>query len=156
MKYWSFVLLLLGAVLPRGRVGDEPGLVVQKHAGIVDRPSNHRVDETLTRLKKILEARGITVFAIIDHSGEAARVGMKMPPTKLVIFGSPKSGTPLMLAGPSSAIDLPLKILVWEDTQGKVWTTYNSPEYLMQRHGLPPDLLQNVSLVETLAAEAGQ
>jgi uncharacterized protein (DUF302 family) len=154
MKYWSFALLLLGAVLPRGRAGDESGLLVQRHAGIVDRPSNHPVDETVTRLKKILEAKGITVFAIIDHGGEAAKVGMKMPPTKLVIFGSPKSGTPLMLAAPSTAIDLPLKILVWEDGQGKVWISYNSPEYLMQRHGLPPDLLQNVSVVETLAAEA--
>lgn len=81
---------------------------------------------------------------------------MKMPPTKLLIFGSPKAGTPLMLAAPSIAIDLPLKILVWEDSQGKVWLSYNSPEYLMARHGLPRDLVQNIAVVDTLAAKAGE
>jgi uncharacterized protein (DUF302 family) len=93
------------------------------------------------------------LFALIDHSGEAAQVGMKMPPTKLLIFGNPKAGTPLMQASPSSAIDLPLKILIWEDTEGKVWVSYNSPAYLRDRHGLPEELLRNISIVETLAAE---
>jgi uncharacterized protein (DUF302 family) len=79
---------------------------------------------------------------------------MKMPPTKLLIFGSPKAGTPLMLAAPSIAIDLPLKILVWEDGPGKVWLSYNSPEYLQERHGLPQDLLPNIAVVGTLAAKA--
>jgi uncharacterized protein (DUF302 family) len=83
-------------------------------------------------------------------------VGMKMPPTKLLIFGSPKAGTPLMLAAPSIAIDLPLKILVWEDSQGKVWLSYNSPEYLMKRHGVPQDLLKNIAVVGTLAEKAGE
>jgi len=82
------------------------------------------------------------VFALIDHSGEAAKVGMKMRPTKLLIFGNPKGGTPLMLAAPSIAIDLPLKILIWEDEQEKVWVSYNTPEYLAERHGLPPHLAQ--------------
>ena len=95
------------------------------------------------------------MFALIDHSGEAEKVGLKMPPTKLLIFGNPKAGTPLMLASPSSAIDLPLKILVWEDAQGKTWLSYNSPEYLRERHGLPQELMQNIAIIETLATKAG-
>jgi uncharacterized protein (DUF302 family) len=129
---------------------------VEKKNGIVDVPSNHSVDQTVERLKDILQAKGITLFALIDHSGEAEKVGMKMPPTKLLIFGNPKGGTPLMLAAPSVAIDLPLKILVWQDKQGKVWLSYNSPEYLRERHGLPQDLLQNIAVVETLAAKAAE
>jgi uncharacterized protein (DUF302 family) len=129
---------------------------VQKEAGIVDKASNHSVDETVDRLKSLLESKGVTLFAVIDHSGEAAKVGMKMPPTKLLIFGSPKAGTPLMLAAPSIAIDLPLKILVWEDAQGKVWLSYNSTEYLKDRHGLPQDLVKNIAVVETLAVKAAE
>jgi len=129
---------------------------VPKKNGIVDVPSNHSVDETVARLKNILQSKGITLFALIDHSGEAEKVGMKMPPTKLLIFGNPKGGTPLMLAAPSIAIDLPLKILVWEDSQGKVWLSYNSTEYLAERHGLPQDLLPNIAVVRTLAAKAGE
>jgi len=124
--------------------------------GIVDRPSNHSVNETVERLKNILQAKGVTLFALVDHSGEAEKVGMKMRPTKLLIFGNPKSGTPVMLAAPSVAIDLPLKILVWEDGSGKVWVSYNSPEYLKERHGLPEDLLQNIGVAETLAVKAGE
>lgn len=124
--------------------------------GIVDKPSHHSVDETVERLRNILESKGLTLFALVDHSGEAEKVGMKMPPTKLLIFGSPKAGTPLMLASPSVAIDLPLKILVWEDSQGKVWVSYNSPDYLKERHGLPSDLLQNVAVVEALATKAAE
>jgi uncharacterized protein (DUF302 family) len=92
---------------------------------------------------------------VIDHSGEAEKVGLKMPPTKLLIFGNPKSGTPLMLAAPSSAIDLPLKILVSEDATGKVQISYNSPAYLENRHGLPPELIPNIAIIEGLAAQAG-
>ena len=124
--------------------------------GIVDVPSNHSVEQTVDKLKNILQAKGVTLFALVDHSGEAEKVGMKMPPTKLLIFGSPKAGTPLMLAAPSVAIDLPLKILVWEDAQGKVWISYNSPEYLKDRHGLPPELLANIAVVATLAEKAGE
>jgi uncharacterized protein (DUF302 family) len=114
------------------------------------------VDETVERLKNILQTKGVTLFALIDHSGEAAKVGMKMPNTKLLIFGNPKGGTPLMLAAPSVAIDLPLKILVAEDAQSKVWVSYNSPEYLKERHGLPGNLLPNIAVVETLAAKAAE
>lgn len=122
--------------------------------GIINKPSNHSVDETVEKLKNILQSNGVTLFALVDHSGEAEKVGMKMRPTKLLIFGSPKAGTPLMLAAPSIAIDLPLKILVWEDGQGKVWVSCNSSDYLKERHGLPQELLQNIAVVETLAAKA--
>ena len=124
--------------------------------GIINRLSAHSVDETVEKLKGILQAKGVTLFALVDHSGEAAKVGMKMRPTKLLIFGSPKAGTPLMLTAPSIAIDLPLKILVWEDEQGKVWASYNSSAYLQRRHGLPQPLLENIAVVETLAAKAGE
>jgi uncharacterized protein (DUF302 family) len=124
--------------------------------GIVDKRSNYSVDQTVEKLKGILQSKGVTLFAMIDHSGEAAKVGMKMRPTKLLIFGNPKGGTPLMLAAPSSAIDLPLKILVWEDGQGQAWVSYNSPAYLQKRHGLPSDLVPNIAVVETLAAKAAE
>ncbi len=124
--------------------------------GIIDRPSNHSVDQTVEKLKNILQGKGVTLFALVDHSGEAEKAGMKMPPTKLLIFGSPKAGTPLMLAAPSIAIDLPLKILVWQDAQSKVWISYNSPDYLKDRHNLPPDLLQNIAVVEALATKASE
>ena len=124
--------------------------------GIVDKPSNHSVDQTVEKLKNILQAKGVTLFALVDHSGEAEKVGMKMPPTKLLIFGSPKAGTPLMLAAPSVAVDLPLKILVWQDPQGKTWLSYNSPDYLKDRHSLPPDLLQNIAVVDALASKAAE
>lgn len=127
-----------------------------KDNGIVSVPSSHSVDETVQKVKDILEAKGITLFALVDHSGEAEKVGMQMRPTKLLIFGSPKAGTPLMLAAPTIAIDLPLKILVWEDAQGKVWLSYNSPEYLQQRHDLPQELVQNIAVVGALAAVAGK
>jgi uncharacterized protein (DUF302 family) len=122
--------------------------------GIVNQPSKHSVDETVDALENILRSKGVTLFAVVDHSGEAKKVGMKMPPTKLLIFGNPKAGTPLMLAAPSIAIDLPLKILVWEDGHGTVWVSYNDPEYLKERHGLPQELLQNIAVVELLAAQA--
>ena len=124
--------------------------------GIIDRPSNHSVEQTVDRLQTILQSKGVTLFALVDHSGEAEKMGMKMRPTKLLIFGSPKAGTPLMLAAPSIAIDLPLKILVWEDAEGKVWISFNSPEYLRERHGLPQELVQNIAVVEMLAAKAGE
>jgi uncharacterized protein (DUF302 family) len=152
MRTWQLTLLLASLALP-ALAADNP---VKKKNGIVDVASHHSVDETVDRVKNILQSKGITLFALIDHSGEAAKVGMKMPPTKLLIFGSPKAGTPLMLAAPSIAIDLPLKILVWEDTQGKVWLSYNSSEYLAERHGLPQDLVQNIAVVATLAAKAAE
>jgi uncharacterized protein (DUF302 family) len=135
---------------------EEIRMTLSKGKGIVDTPSNHSVDQTVEKLKRILVAKGVNLFALVDHSGEAEKAGMKMPPTKLLIFGSPKAGTPLMLAAPSIAIDLPLKILVWEDSDGKVWVSYNSPAYLQERHSLPQDLLQNIAVVEALASNAAE
>jgi uncharacterized protein (DUF302 family) len=131
-------------------------MITSADKGIINRPSQHSVDETVAKLKRILETKTVTLFAMVDHSGEAAKVGMKMRPTKLLIFGSPRAGTPLMLAAPSIAIDLPLKILVWEDDHGKVWVSYNSAAYLQQRHGLPENLLENIAVVEALATKAAE
>jgi len=129
---------------------------MQKEEGIVKIASHHSVGETVDKLKTILQSKGVTLFALVDHSGEAEKAGLKMPPTKLLIFGNPKGGTPLMLAAPSAAIDLPLKILVAEDSRGQVWISHNSSEYLKERHGLPQDLLQNIAVVQTLAAADGE
>src|SRR5271170_2903917 len=151
MRYWWPALLFVVSVLSVSEA-----LAVQKEEGIVKIPSHHSVDETVDKLKAILQSKGVTLFALVDHSGEAEKVGLKMPPTKLLIFGNPKGGTPLMLASPSVAIDLPLKILVAEDSQEKVWISYNSADYLKERHGLPPNLLPNIAVVKTLAAAAGE
>ncbi|HZB89176.1 MAG TPA: DUF302 domain-containing protein [Terracidiphilus sp.] len=122
--------------------------------GIVTIPSRHSVAETIEKLKALLVSRGVTIFALVDHSGEAAKAGLSMPDTKLLIFGNPKGGTPLMIAAPSAAIDLPLKILVAADGEGKVSVSYNDPVYLHQRHGFPADLLKNIAVVEALALAA--
>jgi uncharacterized protein (DUF302 family) len=122
--------------------------------GLLQVASKYSVDATVQRLESVLAERGITVFALIDHSGEAEKVGMKMRPTKLVIFGNPKGGTPVMVAVPSVAIDLPLKALVAQDAEGKVWVSYNSPEYLQQRHGVPEELIKNIAVVGALVAKA--
>jgi len=122
--------------------------------GLTQVASPYSVDETLQRLESVLVARGLQIFALIDHSGEAQKVGMQMRPTKLLIFGSPKAGTPLMLASPSIAIDFPLKALISEDEKGKTWITYNSPEFLQQRHSVPEDLIKNIAGVGTLVAKA--
>ncbi len=110
----------------------------------------------MERIKGILQRKGVALFALVDHSGEAEKVGMKMVPTKLLIFGNPKASTPLMMAAPSSAIDLPLKILVWEDAEKKVWISYNRPAYLQERHRIPSELLHNIAVVEGLAAKAAE
>jgi uncharacterized protein (DUF302 family) len=112
--------------------------------------SPYPVAETLKRLDSVLRSRGLTVFARVDHSGEAEKVGMKMHPTQLVILGSPKGGTPLMVASPTLAIDLPVKALVWEDAGGKVWVSYNSAEYLRQRHNIPDELVKNIAVIGPL------
>jgi uncharacterized protein (DUF302 family) len=122
--------------------------------GLLQVASPYSVDETVQRFESVLGERGLRVFALVDHSGEAEKVGMKMRPTKLVIFGSPKGGTPVMVAAPTLAIDLPLKALVSEDESGKVWVSYNSPEYLQQRHGVPEDLIKNIAGVGALVAKA--
>ena len=124
------------------------------NTGMIDLPSPYSVPDTLARLESILKERGVRVFACVDHSGEAAKAGLAMRPTQLLIFGSPKGGTPLMVAAPSVAIDLPLKALAWEDERGKVWLSYNDPEYLQQRHGFPVELLKNIAGVSALLQKA--
>jgi uncharacterized protein (DUF302 family) len=130
------------------------GKVASMDRGIIDIPSPYSVPETLARLESILKEKGVTVFARIDHSGEAEKAGLKMRPTQLLIFGSPKGGTPVMIAAPSAAIDLPLKALAWEDESGKVWLSYNTPEYLQQRHGFTADLVKNLAAASTLIQKA--
>lgn len=125
-------------------------------SGIVSIPSKHTVNATVEKLERILNSKGVKLFALIDHSGEAEKAGMQMRPTKLLIFGNPKAGTPLMVASPGIAIDLPLKILVAEDANGEVQVSWNSVAWLQTRHHLPPELLQNLAVVETLAAKAAE
>ncbi len=122
----------------------------------ISRRSQHTVDETVERLRTLLAAKNVRLFALVDHSGEAEKAGLKMPPTRLLIFGSPVAGTPVMLAAPSIAIDLPLKILVWEDGDGQAWLSWNSPEYLQHRHGVPEALMKNIEVVEGLATKAAE
>jgi uncharacterized protein (DUF302 family) len=122
--------------------------------GLVHLRSPYSVAETLKRLERVLQTRHHRVFARVDHSGEAEKVGLKMRPTQLIIFGSPKSGTPLMVASPTLAIDLPLKALVWEDTDGKVWLSYNSPDYLKRRHEIPDELVKNIAGAGAVLEEA--
>jgi uncharacterized protein (DUF302 family) len=112
--------------------------------GLVTVASHYSVEDTVNRMQAAFAEKGLQVFAVIDHSGEAEKVGLKMRPTKVVIFGSPKGGTPLMVAAPSLAIDLPLKALVAEDVAGKVMVTYNDPQYLKERHGVPEELIKNL------------
>jgi uncharacterized protein (DUF302 family) len=125
-----------------------------KENGLVQVPSRYTVDETVRRLQASFTEKGFKVFALVDHSGEAEKAGLKMRPTKVMIFGSPKAGTPLMVGAPSLAIDLPLKALVAEDAAGKVSVTYNSPEYLQLRHGVPAELITNLAGAGALIAKA--
>jgi uncharacterized protein (DUF302 family) len=118
--------------------------------GMAHLSSPYDVPETIKRLDSVLQSRGLAIFARIDHSGEAKKVGLKMRPTELIIFGSPKAGTPLMVAAPTLAIDLPLKALVWEDASGKVWVSYNTAEYLKQRHNIPEELVKNIAVIGPL------
>src|SRR5580704_2768677 len=122
--------------------------------GTVTIPAHQAVDQVVEKLEGILKAKDVKLFALVDHSGEAEKAGLPMRPTKLLIFGNPKAGTPLMIASPGIALDLPLKILVWEDAGGKVWITYNSAAYLQARHNLLPELTRNLAVVEALASSA--
>ncbi len=110
--------------------------------GIISKLSKYTVPETLHRLEAILTDKGIKVFALVDHSGEAEKAGLKMPPTQLLIFGNPKGGTPVMLAAPTSAIDLPWKALAWQDAAGKGWLSYNDAAYIQRRYGLNDDVIK--------------
>ena len=152
----SVVTIALVFAASNSRQREEMRMAPGAANGIISKPSNHSVDQTVDKLKSILEARGVTLFALVDHSGEAAKAGLNMRPTKLLMFGNPRAGTPVMLAAPSIAIDLPLKILVWEDDRGRVWLSYNDPAYLQRRHRVPRQLLQNIAAAETLAALAAQ
>ncbi len=118
--------------------------------------SNHSVDATVNKLQDILREKGAKLFALVDHSGEAERVGLKMQATKLLIFGNPRAGTPIMLAAPSSALDLPMKLLVWEGSDGRVWISFNEADYLGKRHAIPTELLQNLAVVNVIADIAGK
>ena len=131
-------------------------MTADRDPGIVTLPGRNSVDHTVEKLQEILRAKGVKLFALIDHSGEAEKAGMDMRPTKLLIFGNPQAGTPLMLTSPSAAIDLPLKILVWEDAEARVWISYNSAAYLQARHNLPADLMSNIAVVEKLATAAAE
>lgn len=122
--------------------------------GIISKPSKYSVPETLQRLETILTSKGIQVFALVDHSGEAEKAGLKMPPTQLLIFGNPKGGTPAMLAAPLLAIDLPLKALAWQDGDGKVWLSYNDPAYLQRRFGVSDELMKPLAGVGALIEQA--
>ena len=124
--------------------------------GMVHLSSPHTLAATLARLETIVQSKGLTILARIDHSGDAAKAGLKMQPTKLLIFGNAKSGTPLMIASPTVAIDLPLKALVWQDDDGKVWLSYNSPDYLKERHAIPESLMQNIAGIGPICSEAVQ
>lgn len=124
--------------------------------GIVTLRANRSVGDIVAALLATLQEKGIRLFALIDHNGEAKKAGLEMPPTKLLIFGNPKAGTPLMLAAPTIAIDLPLKILVWQDAEGQVWITYNAPDYLQHRHSLPDKMVANISIVASLAENAAK
>jgi uncharacterized protein (DUF302 family) len=122
--------------------------------GIVTKASPYSVTETLEHLVTTVHAKGLTEFAQIDHSGEAERVGLKMQATQLLLFGSPQAGTPLMIASPLLALDLPLKALVWQDQEGHVWVSYNSVAYLASRHAIPGDLVKNIAGLDALIESA--
>ena len=122
--------------------------------GLIHLKSPYSVPETLKRLESLLQAKNLTVFARVDHSGEAEKAGLTMRPTQLIIFGSPQAGTPLMVASPTLAIDLPLKALAWQDADGQVWLSYNNPDYLKWRHGIPDDLVKNIAGAGALLEKA--
>ncbi len=124
--------------------------------GLESISSRNSVDETVHRLTSLLEKKGIKLFVVVDHSGEAQTVGLQLPPTKLLIFGNPVAGTPIMQAIQTAAIDLPLKLLVWEDEKKQTWISWNTPEYLQQRHGFPQALEKNIAAVKALAEAASR
>jgi uncharacterized protein (DUF302 family) len=126
----------------------------QADSNLRTKPSKYSVPETLDRIERAVTAKGMQIFARIDHGGEAQKVGLTMKPTQLLIFGNPKGGTALMVARPTAAIDLPMKALAWEDADGKVWLTYNSPELLQERHNVPAELTSRLNSVGVLLEQA--
>jgi uncharacterized protein (DUF302 family) len=145
LKAFSFLLTWLRA---------EVAMPETDARGLVALASPFSMDETIAKIRAVLAAKQIKEFALIDHSGEAARAGLAMPPARVLIFGNPKAGTPLMLSAPSAAIDLPLKLLVREDAEGQVWICWNAPEYLLSRHGLPETFAANIAAAEAIARAA--
>jgi uncharacterized protein (DUF302 family) len=126
----------------------------QSDAGIKVVAAASGVDETMDRLESLAKKRGLTVFARINFAKDAAAVGLAMQPSQLLILGSPVAGTPLMVAAPGVALDLPLKVLVWQDTANRCWVSFNTPEYLQRRHAFPAALVANISGLEKLVQAA--
>jgi uncharacterized protein (DUF302 family) len=122
--------------------------------GVVTKASPHSAAETLARLERIVRAKGLTVFAHIDHAAGAAKAGMHMPPAHVLIFGNPKAGTPIMLAAPLAALALPLKALVWDDHDGRTYVSYDSPRYVAERFGIPDELVGNLAGIDALTDAA--
>ena len=124
--------------------------------GIVTRPSPFSVEQTLEHLQEAIHSRNLTLFAHIDHSGEAKRVGLKMQEAHVLIFGNPKGGTPLMIASPLLALDLPLKVLVWQSDDDRVWVSSNSVAYLRDRYAIPQELVGNLAVIDVVIEQALQ
>ncbi len=146
MKFLPWMLMVAAVISPDASAEN----------GVVNVASNHSVSEAIDRLESLVKSKQLTVFARIDFSGDAAKAGLTMPPTQMLIFGNPKSGTPVMLAAPSIALDLPLKALAWQDSNGQVWLSYNAPEYLKDRHGVPDALLPNIAGIKALVEQAAK
>ncbi len=146
MKFLPWMLVVAAVISPDASAEN----------GVVNVASNHSVPESIDRLESLANSKQLTIFARIDFSGDAAKAGLTMPPTQMLIFGSPKAGTPLMLAAPSVALDLPLKALAWQDSNGQVWLSYNAPEYLKDRHGVPDALLPNIAGIKALVEQAAK
>jgi len=146
MKFLPWMLVVAAALGPDAAADN----------GVVNVSSNHSVPETIDRLEELVKSKQLIVFARIDFSGDAAKAGLSMPPTQMLLFGNPKAGTPLMLAVPSVAIDLPLKALAWQDAGGQVWLSYNAIEYLKARHALPDTLLPNIAGIKALVEQAAR
>lgn len=146
MKFLPWMLMIAAVISP----------VANAENGVVNVASDHSVPESIDRLESLVKSKQLTVFARIDFSGDAAKAGLTMPPTQMLIFGNPRAGTPLMLAAPSVALDLPLKALAWQDSNGQVWLSYNAPEYLKSRHGVPDALLPNIAGIKMLVEQAAK
>jgi uncharacterized protein (DUF302 family) len=129
-------------------------MTVSPNEGLVHLSTSRSVFETMNILESVVRSRGLSVAARVDHAGDAVKAGLQMPPTELLIFGNPKAGTPLMIASPTVGIDLPLKALAWQDLDGRVWLSYNSPRYLQERHEIPETLLKNIEGIASICEEA--
>jgi len=137
-------------------VDEQGGRVAVTTSGIIDLASNYTVDDTISRLESLVKASGLLVFARIDFSGDAGKAGIAMRPMQMLIFGNPRAGTPLLVESPRSGLDLPLKALAWQDAAGKVWISFNDPEFIVRRHGLPGDLAKNIAGAGALIEKAAE